>query len=183
MLLLCKCTHFCGKATSELQHSWSALLQPVQITVQADLTVHPHNRHVHIMPVTKYAETTTIIAVAESSDVFTMYFSCRLLLTNHPSLCCAVLCCAVLRQLLCNASRVTFLDFLVQGGGFDGPPTRVPGGGRGHPGMGGGGRGMGRGPVMPPPGVAVDKWQQQGPMAPMPGQYTPLLCVPALLCC
>ncbi|KAL3135011.1 hypothetical protein ABBQ32_007959 [Trebouxia sp. C0010 RCD-2024] len=55
-----------------------------------------------------------------------------------------------------------------QGGGFDGP-TRVPGGGRGHPGMGGQGRGMGRGPVMPPPGVAVDKWQQQGPMAPMPG--------------
>lgn len=60
-------------------------------------------------------------------------------------------------------------DATVQGGGFDGP-TRVPGGGRGHPGMGGQGRGMGRGPVMPPPGVAVDKWQQQGPMAPMPGQ-------------
>ncbi|KAL3146721.1 hypothetical protein ABBQ38_014708 [Trebouxia sp. C0009 RCD-2024] len=55
-----------------------------------------------------------------------------------------------------------------QGGGYDGP-TRVPGGGRGHPGMAGQGRGMARGLVMPPPGVPVDKWQQQGPMAPMPG--------------
>lgn len=65
----------------------------------------------------------------------------------------------------------------VQGGGFDGPPTRVPGGGRGHPGMVGPGRGMARGAGMPPPGVAVDKWQQQGPMAPGPGQPTCLHCV------
>lgn len=62
-------------------------------------------------------------------------------------------------------------DAMVQGGGYDGP-TRVPGGGRGHPGMAGQGRGMARGLVMPPPGVPVDKWQQQGPMAPMPGQPT-----------
>ena len=74
------------------------------------------------------------------------------------------------------------LSLFVQGGGFDGPPTRVPGGGRGHPGMGGPGRGMGRGPVMPPPGVAVDKWQQQGPMAPMPGQHYMLVCVQACCC-
>ena len=70
----------------------------------------------------------------------------------------------------------TYSDTLLQGGRFE-EPTRVPGGGRGtshlaDPGRGSGGqgRGMGRGPVMPPPGVPVDKWQQPGPMAPKPGQ-------------
>lgn len=42
-------------------------------------------------------------------------------------------------------------------GGFDGP-TRVPGGGRHGPMGGRGGRGG------PPPGMAPDRWHQQGPL-------------------
>lgn len=50
------------------------------------------------------------------------------------------------------------LPIVLQGhGGYDGP-TRVPGGGR-HGGMAGRG---GRGGA--PPGMAPDRWQQQGPL-------------------
>lgn len=73
------------------------------------------------------------------------------------------------------------MSLFVQGGGFDGLTPRVPGGGEEHPSMGEASRGLGHTPVRPPPDLAVDKWQQPGPMAPMPGQRTCLLCVCASL--
>lgn len=60
-------------------------------------------------------------------------------------------------------------DPLAQGRHLAGP-TQVPRGGQGIFYRTNSGRGMGQGPDMPVPVVAVDRWQQQGPMAPMPGQ-------------